>query len=230
MAEVEAEHAGSDTVRFTDRLLCLVARKPDSSDSESVGDSRSGAGCESGAASPAARVPSPGLTLGQREQYVEQGFTGPLDILSAEEAAAACEQYERYGQLCGGAVGGDWRFKSHLLLPWVWRLAHHPRLLAAVSDALGGCRNLLCWSTDWFHKQPGDGGFTSWHQARVLWAPGPGALVAVGGLTVLDSSSPWQLALDPFGGIAFRQRCLCHPCEATTHPPAGQHIRGAVAP
>ena len=56
--------------------------------------------------------------------------------------------------------------QSHLLLPAVWDIAHHPAILAAVSEALGGCRNLLCWSTDIFKKDPGDGGFTGWHQVR----------------------------------------------------------------
>ncbi len=58
----------------------------------------------------------------------------------------------------------------------VWQLAAHPRLVAAVSQALGGCRNLLCWSADWFLKQPGDGAFTGWHQASAsLEGVGPGA-------------------------------------------------------
>jgi hypothetical protein len=137
------------------------------------------------------------LTPEQRRQYVEQGFTGPVDILSAQEAAEACQQYQRYQQRCGGAVAGDWRFKSHLLLPWVWHLAHHPRLLAAASEALGGCRNLLCWSTDWFHKQPGDGGFTSWHQARTAISSSPYLLERCGWSQAAQRFAPRGLGRVP---------------------------------
>lgn len=88
-------------------------------------------------------------------------------MMNPEEAAHLAQRYQQYAAaLPDGVVSGDWRFKSHLLLPWVWELARHPRLVAAVSEALGGCRNILCWSTDWFFKQPGDGGYTGWHQAR----------------------------------------------------------------
>lgn len=54
--------------------------------------------------------------------------------------------------------------QAHLLLPWLWELVHHPRVVGAVQQALGGCRNVLCWSTDIFSKEPGGGGYTSWHQ------------------------------------------------------------------
>ena len=219
IAEVDAQYAGQETVHFTDRLLFLVARKP------ATGSSSSGSSSSSSGSLPApqlsvgqqeeqqqqqATAAGPGLTPEQRQQYAEQGFTGPVAVLSGGEAAELHQRYLQYArQLPGGCVSGDWRFKSHLLLPWVWELARHPRLLAAVSDALGGCRNLLLWSTDWFEKQPGDGGFTGWHQARgwlagwrLLWRLGQGAVLACrpppvwpctgmhGSLTLLCSSLP----------------------------------------
>ncbi|PSC70320.1 phytanoyl-dioxygenase [Micractinium conductrix] len=137
VAELEAQYAGQEEVQFTDRLLFLVGRKKE------LGAAAAGGGAPAAA---------------------ERGFAGPLRVLSADEAAAAAVRYDRYAAALGGGVSGDYRFKSHLLLPWVWQLAAHPRLVAAVSQALGGCRNLLCWSADWFLKQPGDGAFTGWHQ------------------------------------------------------------------
>lgn len=180
IAEVEAEFAGQDKVHFTDRLLFLVGRKPDAGSSTAAG--AAGAAPSDGAEEEARQLPAaacqqvqqpPVLTVEQRRQYEEQGFTGPVDICSNEEAAQLAERYQQYQERLGRAVTGDWRFKSHLLLPWVWDLVHHPRLLAAVSEALGGCRNILCWSTDWFVKRPGDGGYTGWHQAsHALWRRG----------------------------------------------------------
>ncbi|KAL4448274.1 hypothetical protein ABPG75_005493 [Micractinium tetrahymenae] len=182
IAEVDRQYAGQDTVHFTDRLLFLVARKAAAADSEA-----GAAGAPAAQQTALAAAPSPAqqtalaapvspaqqhgqqraavLTPAQRLEYAERGFTGPLTVLSPAEAALLAQRYRQYAAaLPGGTVSGDWRFKSHLLLPWVWELARHPRLVAAVSEALGGCRNILCWSTDWFCKQPGDGGFTGWHQ------------------------------------------------------------------
>ena len=171
-------------MQFTDRLLFLVARKPAAGSGTSSSSKSSSSSSGSLPAPPQlveqqqqqqqqATAAGPGLTPEQRQQYAAQGFTGPVAVLSGEEAAELHQRYLQYArQLPAGCVSGDWRFKSHLLLPWVLELARHPRLLAAVSDALGGCRNLLLWSTDWFEKQPGDGGFTGWHQARGWLAGG----------------------------------------------------------
>lgn len=170
IAEVDRQYAGQDTVHFTDRLLFLVARKPEQQQGSAAQQAAQAAEAQAHAAhdqqpQQQGQQRAAVLTPAQQQAYAERGFTGPLTILSSEEAARLAQQYQQYAAaLPGGAVSGDWRFKSHLLLPWVWELAAHPRLVAAVSEALGGCRSILCWSTDWFCKQPGDGAFTGWHQ------------------------------------------------------------------
>ena len=89
-----------------------------------------------GAAPPVPRLEV--LTPGQRRQYAERGFAGPLRVLSADEAAAAAVRYDRYAAALGGGVSGDYRFKSHLLLPWVrlWGLVE--RRAASLSPVCGG--------------------------------------------------------------------------------------------
>ena len=228
IAEVEQQYAGQDTVHFTDRLLFLVARKPAESAAAAGAGGSNGSQAALQQQQQGAQPPAGGqqrqqhavLTPAQRQQYSEEGFTGPITMLTPDEAAALRQQLERYEVRLGGKITGDWRFKvstgccslrhpagqptmlrwlvalilagcpavayaaalrprstrrtlpdlalpqSHLLLPAVWDVAHHPAILAAVSEALGGCRNLLCWSTDIFKKEPGDGGFTGWHQVR----------------------------------------------------------------
>lgn len=51
--------------------------------------------------------------------------------------AALYSRFLEYERAVGGRVAGDWRFKAHLLLPWLWDLVHHPRILATVEAALG---------------------------------------------------------------------------------------------
>lgn len=177
IAKVDAQHAGQDTVHFVDRLLFLVGRK---------GSRAAVAGAGIAEAAAAEKVPQV-LSPQQAVQYHEQGFCGPLDILTPTEAATALACFEEYERRLGGKITAEWRFKSHLLLPWcerdpavepmwcthcclrpspcrMWDLACHPRLLAAVSMALGGVQNLLCWSSDIFVKDPATSEYTSWHQ------------------------------------------------------------------
>ncbi len=80
-----------------------------------------------------------------RAAFVRDGVLPCCRILSADEAAAAYAAFLRYEAACG-RVTGDARFKAHLMLPWLWRLVHHPRLAATVAAALGA-QHVACWST-----------------------------------------------------------------------------------
>ena len=108
-------------------------------------------------------------------------------VLSAAAAGDALAAFQRYEAACGGAVAGERRFKAHLMLPWLWQLAHRPALVALVAAALGS-DDVALWSTgtrfrhatasnamtlthraapaspDIFAKEPGDGALTTWHQ------------------------------------------------------------------
>lgn len=43
----------------------------------------------------------------------------------------------------------------------------------SVHPCVAGTRSLLCWSTDFFVKEPGDGAFTGWHQDSTYVALDP---------------------------------------------------------
>ena len=73
---------------------------------------------------------------------------------------------------------GKWRFKLHLVDPWIWALVHHPTILDAVEQLLG-TPNLLCWSTDVFHKEPGEAAHVGWHQDSTYVAMSPPDVVTV---------------------------------------------------
>lgn len=119
-----------------------------------------------------------GLSAEQVLAYESRGFLCPIQLLGPSEVAECVEGLARYEAALGGAVTGAWRFKAHLLLPWMAELVRHPRLVGAVKAALRS-EDILCWSTDLFVKEPqasstqtggaaqpevAPSGFTGWHQ------------------------------------------------------------------
>jgi non-haem Fe2+, alpha-ketoglutarate-dependent halogenase len=60
---------------------------------------------------------------------------------------------------------------THLMLPWVYQMASHPRVLDAVEGAIGP--NILVWGSDWFVKFAHDPAFISWHQDGAYWGLNP---------------------------------------------------------
>jgi ectoine hydroxylase-related dioxygenase (phytanoyl-CoA dioxygenase family) len=67
------------------------------------------------------------------------------------------------------------RHKSHLLFTWLDELIRHPAILDAVEDVIG--RNILCWSSSFFIKEPHDPGFVSWHQDSTYWGLDPADII-----------------------------------------------------
>jgi non-heme Fe2+,alpha-ketoglutarate-dependent halogenase len=206
IAEVAAKHAGKDDVEFDEILLAIVGRKPAAPFAAPA------------TLRPAADASTVAADCGDR------GFGSGLPILSASEAQSCLMAFEEYEEFCGGRVAGDARFKTHLLLPWMWRLIHNERLLDAVQAALG-TPNLLCWSTDFFVKEPGDGGFASWHQdAAYVGMEPPDALTAWIALT------PSSLATGCVKALPGSHRGPLEPHAETRDPKnlllLGQSIEG----
>ena len=102
------------------------------------------------------------LSEAQIEQYKRDGFSGPVQVMSAQEAMALRAHLEAYEAESGGPISGNFRFNSHLLFPWLADLVRLPRLLDGVEDVLGP--DLLCWSTTWFIKEAHTPSFVGWHQ------------------------------------------------------------------
>lgn len=88
------------------------------------------------------------------QQFQDDGVVGPLTILSQQEAQEAYQQYmEWISTLPQQQLAGDARFKSHLYLFFVNRIARHPTLVKAVQEALQ-TSNILLWSSDFNVKLP----------------------------------------------------------------------------
>ena len=108
------------------------------------------------------------------EQYEREGYIYPVDVLRDSEAAYYLKRYEEYEHSLGRSLQvslpRDRRpffQETHTVLPWVFALASHPRVLDAIESLLGP--DLLIWSTQWFPKPPRDSGYIGWHQDGVYW-------------------------------------------------------------
>ena len=105
------------------------------------------------------------------DTFKKNGFCGPLDILTREEAEEALTEVmsELYPEPSSkeadvsGSVATPNRFKLHLVLPTLARIAHHPRLVQLVKDALGS-KEILLWSSDINIKHPNSPGLFLAHQ------------------------------------------------------------------
>uniref|UniRef100_A0A061SBA9 Phytanoyl-dioxygenase n=1 Tax=Tetraselmis sp. GSL018 TaxID=582737 RepID=A0A061SBA9_9CHLO len=104
-----------------------------------------------------------GLTPEEIGFYSAQGYVSPTEVLTAKEAAEAYEHFRRYESCLGGCIQHGWRFKAHLLLPWLADIIRHPRVVAVVQSALN-TPHILCWSSDIFVKEAKDKKYTGWHQ------------------------------------------------------------------
>ena len=99
--------------------------------------------------------------------YRRDGFYFPVPVLSPDEVKRFRRSLESHEAKTGEPLQGNFRHKAHLLFTWVDELVHHPKILDAAEDILGP--NLLCWTTNFFIKEPQSAGFVSWHQDAFYW-------------------------------------------------------------
>ena len=115
------------------------------------------------------------LTQAEIDAYRSRGFHAPVRVLSEAQAREYRRQLEAHEAKAGGPLQGNWRVKTHLLFTWVDRLVHHPRILDAVEDVIGP--DILCWTTNFFIKEPKSPGYVSWHQDAAYWGLDPEEVV-----------------------------------------------------
>src|ERR1700677_1010092 len=130
------------------------------------------------------------LSPEQRQFYEQNGYLYPLRVFNDNETAAFRRQFDQYTDQnkdrLSKLIPRERRAVyglTHLMLPWVYEMVSHPRVLDAVEGAIGP--NLLVWGSDWFVKFPGDAAFISWHQDGAYW-----------GLTPPKVATAW-IALSP---------------------------------
>ena len=118
------------------------------------------------------------LSEKDQEFYAENGYLYPIRVFTDAETAESRRQFDDYtaqnNDLLGKMIPRERRAVyglTHLMLPWVYQIAAHPRVLDAVEGAIGP--NILVWGSDWFVKFARDPAFISWHQDGAYWGLNP---------------------------------------------------------
>ena len=99
------------------------------------------------------------------DRYRREGFYAPVSVLDPNGAAAMRGALEAAVAEHGGRAKG-WA-RSHLLFRWLAELVRSPRLLDAVEDLIGP--DIMCWTSQWWIKEPRSPHFVSWHQDSRYW-------------------------------------------------------------
>jgi ectoine hydroxylase-related dioxygenase (phytanoyl-CoA dioxygenase family) len=111
------------------------------------------------------------LTKAQVQQFRENGWLAPLDVLDPVEVGTVLAQYERAEVDHAEHLHAENRNNAHLILPFLADLAKDPRIVSAVSALVG--TDITLWSTVMFVKEPHSGSFVSWHQDAKYMALSP---------------------------------------------------------
>jgi ectoine hydroxylase-related dioxygenase (phytanoyl-CoA dioxygenase family) len=122
------------------------------------------------------------LSEQQRLQFERDGYLCPMRVLDDGEVERHLASYMAYSAANKArldALAANQKYKvlseTHFVLPWVYEIVSHPRVLDAVEGLLGP--NLLAWNSNWFTKMPGEKSFVSWHQDGTYWKLNPPAVV-----------------------------------------------------
>ena len=83
------------------------------------------------------------LTELQIARFRDDGFLFPVNICSAEEAAAMHGKIQAMEETLGEEPQERFRVKAQLLFPWLCDLVRHPKLLDAAEDLIGP--DIMCW-------------------------------------------------------------------------------------
>ncbi len=100
----------------------------------------------------------------QRTSYRDDGFLFPVDVMSANEAAAHVQRLDTFEAQHGPM---HYRVKPYLIFKSAHEIATHPALLDAVESVLGP--DILLWDSSYIIKEPHSEGFISWHQDLTYW-------------------------------------------------------------
>ncbi|MSO22101.1 MAG: phytanoyl-CoA dioxygenase family protein [Acidobacteria bacterium] len=133
------------------------------------------------------------LTAQQEEQFKRDGYFSPLQVLDDSETDRYLQcfmQYRERNKERVEALAAKEKYRvfseTHFVLPWVYEIVSHPKVLDAVECLLGP--NLLAWNTNWFAKMPGEKTYVSMHQDGTYWNLRPANVVTA--WVALSPSTP----------------------------------------
>ena len=116
------------------------------------------------------------LTEPQIARFRDDGFLFPVNIFSAEEAAAMHGKIQAMEKALGEEPQERFRVKAQLPFPWLCDLVSHPKLLDAAEDLIGP--DIMCWGASFFAKKPHDPRYVSWHTDSFFYGYEPKETIA----------------------------------------------------
>ena len=102
------------------------------------------------------------LSLKQLQEYSNNGYVAPIDILSKNEAFEIRKEIENIEDKWPNELNGNGRNYAHMISPTLDRICHNSKILDAVECIIG--KNILICGTTLFIKNPYEKGFVSFHQ------------------------------------------------------------------
>jgi len=123
------------------------------------------------------------LSASQIDEYHEQGFLSPVDVMSEDQALSYRRRLEEAENRYPLELNAENRNNPHLSFCFLDELAHHPVVLDVVEDLIGPDFSL--WGSVLFIKEPSSPHYVSWHQDATYM-----------GIEPHDYVTPW-IALSP---------------------------------
>jgi len=102
------------------------------------------------------------LTETQVEEYNENGFIYPIDILSKDEVKVVKNEIDKIERRWPDQINTANRNNMHYYSPIFDSIVHNSKLLDSVESLIG--KNILVAGSTLFLKEPDNKGFISWHQ------------------------------------------------------------------
>lgn len=102
------------------------------------------------------------LSEAQVNEYHEQGFLSPIDLMSESDANLIRQKLEDAEHDHAEHIHAEKRNNAHLVFDFLDELAFHPTILDVVEDLIGP--NISLWGSVLFIKDPGTKHYVSWHQ------------------------------------------------------------------
>ena len=104
----------------------------------------------------------PNLSPEEIQQYKEDGYVAPIDVLSKDEAEEVKKEIEYIEKKWPDELEGLGRNYAHLISPILDKVSHNSKILDAVESIIG--KDILVCGTTLFIKNPDKKGFVSFHQ------------------------------------------------------------------
>ena len=104
----------------------------------------------------------PNLSNEQINQYKEDGYIAPIDVLTKDEAEEVKKEIEYIEKKWPNEIEGLGRNYVHLISPVLDKVSHNSKILDVVESIIG--KDILVCGTTLFIKNPDKKGFVSFHQ------------------------------------------------------------------